>query len=280
MCKGVSFGLVSVLVASAAGGALAQPSVKIRNAVARVVVVPEARADVEAVLVKTNPRFPIRIRQQGGAIIIDGDIGHRPHVCHSSLMSEPSVGVWGRGDVHYRDMPEIVIHTPMDVHISAGEAVFGSIGRSDSLDFSNRGCGDWTIANVKGLMRIAEAGSGDARTGSAGSADISVAGSGDIAVQTIRSGLTAVSTGSGDVTAGAVFGPLNIRIAGSGDVKARSGSVNEMTARIAGSGDVVFGGIVDNLEASIAGSGDVTVAKATGRVSRSIFGSGDVNVGR
>ncbi|MHB8529491.1 MAG: GIN domain-containing protein, partial [Caulobacteraceae bacterium] len=258
--------------AGAASGAGAAPSVRIRGAVARVVVIPEARSDIAVTIVKTNPRLPLRIRQFAGNVFVDGDIAHRAHVCHS-LLGRPSVGVWGRGDIRYQDMPQVVIHTPMDVRVSAGDAVFGSIGRSNSLDFSNRGCGDWTIGNVKGNMRLAVAGSGDARSGSAASADLSVAGSGDLATQEVRQGLTAVSTGSGDITAGSVYGPLNIRIAGSGDVKARSGQVTDMTAQIAGSGDVRFGGVAQNLNASIAGSGDITVAKVTGQVNKRVFGS-------
>ena len=266
-------------VAAIATGASAAPSVQIRNAVARVVVVPEARSDVSVALVKTNRRLPLRISHFGDTIIVDGDIGGRAHVCHRFL-GRPTVGVWGRGDIHYQDMPQIVVHTPMDVHVSAGDAVYGSIGRSDSLDFSNKGCGDWTIANVRGRLRLNETGSGDARSGSAGSADLMVAGSGDLSTQDVRQNVTAVSTGSGDIMVGSVGGSLNVRVAGSGDVKAKAGQVGDMQAAIAGSGDVRFGGVAQSLNASITGSGDITVAKVTGQVNKRVFGSGDVNVGR
>ncbi len=265
-------------LAAIAGVAGAAPGVQIRNAVARVVVVPEARSDVAVSILKTNRRLPLRIRKVGNSVVVDGDISGRGYRC-SHFLGRPSVGVWGRGDIRYQDMPQIVFHTPMDVRLSAGDAVFGEIGRSDSLDFANKGCGDWTIANVKGKLRLNEAGSGDARSGSAGSADLMVAGSGDLATQEVRQNVTAVSTGSGDITVGSVGGSLNVRVAGSGDVKARTGQVSDMQASIAGSGDVRFGGVAQSLNASITGSGDITVAKVTGQVNKRVFGSGDVNVG-
>ena len=269
----------ALAVVAAASGAAAQPNVQIRNAVARVVVVPEARTDVSVVIIKSNRKLPLQVKHFGDAVIVDGDVGGRAHVCRS-FFGKPSVGVWGRGDIRYADMPEIVVHTPMDVRVSAGEAVFGSIGRSDSLDFSNKGCGNWTIGNVRGRLRLTETGSGDTRSGTAGSADLSVAGSGDLATQDVHSNVTAVSTGSGDITVASVGGSLNVRIAGSGDVKARGGQVTDMNAQIAGSGDVRFGGVAQTLNAAITGSGDITVAKVTGEVKKRVFGSGDVNVGR
>jgi hypothetical protein len=43
---------------------------------------------------------------------------------------------------------------------------------------------------------------------------------------------------------------------------------------------VRFDGTAGDVSAAIAGSGDVRVAEATGRVSRSIVGSGDLRIGR
>ena len=267
------------LAAMIGGGASAAPGLQIRGAVARVVVVPEARSNVVVTILKTNPRLPLRVKRFGDQVIVDGDVGGRAHVCHSFL-GHPSVGVWGRGDIRYRDMPQIVVHAPMDVRLSAGEAVFGSIGRSDSLTFTNKGCGDWTIGNVRGKLRLSEAGSGDTRSGTAGSADLSVAGSGDVSTQAVSAGATAVSTGSGDISLASVGGPFNIRIAGSGNVKARGGEVSTLTASIAGSGDVRFGGVAQTLNAQIAGSGrhHGDQGDRPGEPA-GLPGTGDINVG-
>jgi hypothetical protein len=99
-----------------------------------------------------------------------------------------------------------------------------------------------------------------------------------VALREIRAGLVAVSTGSGGITATSVGGPFNVRIAGSGDVKAGGGQVTDLKADVAGSGDVRFGGVAKSLTASVAGSGDVTVAVVTGPVSKRVFGPGEVTV--
>ena len=78
-------------------------------------------------------------------------------------------------------MPQIVIRTPRDVDVDAGGAIWGTVGRSASLSLGNAGCGDWTVGNVEGRMRLSQAGSGDTRAGSAGEAKVRVAGSGDTA---------------------------------------------------------------------------------------------------
>lgn len=272
----LALGLLAAI--GAAGGAQAAPTLKIQHAAARVVIIPEARADVAVEILKANPRLPLRVSRFGENVTVEGDIGHRMHSCQT-VLGHRSVLVWGRGRIVYEDMPQLVVHVPMDVRISAGDAVFGSIGRSDSLDLSNKGCGDWTIANVQGHMRLSEAGSGDAHAGGAQSADIMIAGSGDVVVRDIRAGLVAVSTGSGEITAASVDGPFSVRIAGSGDIKANGGQVTDLNAQVAGSGDVRFGGVARSLTASVAGSGDVNVAEVTGPVSKRVFGSGEVTVG-
>ena len=88
--------------------------------------------------------------------------------------------------------------------------------------------------------------------------------------------LSLSNAGCGDWTVANVGGPLEISIAGSGDVSA--GSARTASVSIAGSGDVRIGDLAGDLNASVAGSGDVRVASVRGRVDASIAGSGDVNV--
>jgi hypothetical protein len=233
---------------------------------------------VAVILVKANPRLPIWISKVGDKAMIHGDVGHMIASCNG-WGGKPSVGVWMRGRFAYADLPQIVIRTPLDVHVTAGDAVFGAIGRARSVDLGNHGCGDWAVADVDGPLHLGVAGSGDVHAGSAGPATIGVSGSGDVSVQTLRGGLAAKIAGSGDVTAAAVNGPMDVRVAGSGDVKVRSGQVSRMSVSLSGSGDVRFGGVAGSLEASVAGSGDVSVARVTGPVAKHIAGSGDVDVG-
>jgi hypothetical protein len=272
----IVFGVAAGLCA---GAAHAVPTVQIRGVAARVAIIPEARSDIRVTVLRTNPRLPLHIRRIGGKILIAGDVSRRVHSCDAPT-TPGAISLKSRGDIPIASLPWLVIRTPLDVRLEAGDAVFGVIGRSASLDFTNLGCGDWTIADVRGRMRIDQAGAGHTRTGSAGSADLAVAGSGQVDVRAVGQGLAAVSSGSGDIDVARVkSGAVDTRIAGTGNIAIAAGQAGPMTASIAGSGDVRMGGSAQSLAASIAGSGDVTVAKVSGRVTRQIFGPGQVRTG-
>ena len=99
-------------------------------------------------------------------------------------------------------MPKVVIHTPRDVNIDAGGAVWGSVGRSASLKLGNAGCGDWAVGNVEGAMTISQAGSGDTRAGRGRAGKFRSAGSGDISAADIQGAVQIDLAGSGDVARG------------------------------------------------------------------------------
>jgi len=267
--------LVSALLCAA--GAKAAPSVEIRHAAARVVVIPEPRRDI-AIAVFPSRRLPLKVSHFVGRSYVDGNLAKRVRGCRLAG-GKPVVTIAGLGDVAYADLPEIVVHTPMDVKLSVAEAVFGSIGRSASLTFANAGCGDWTIANVSGRMEISQTGSGDTRTGTAGSGLLRISGSGDIATRALHGGLQAVSTGSGGIRVSAVDGPLDVKVVGAGDVRADDGQVGMMKVSIAGTGGVHFGGEAQSLDVSIIGSGGVRVARVNGPVTRHLLGAGAVHIG-
>lgn len=144
---GVSFG-----VSSAASAA----EVEIRHAVARVVVIPEARSDISYEIRGGRADLP-RIqatRGLGGQLILDGGLGKpffhncsRGHTAPGQVINAAQppadlhVRVDGR-DVRLADAPLIVLHTPKDVRVRAGEAVFGAVGRADNVDLAAAGCGD------------------------------------------------------------------------------------------------------------------------------------------
>ncbi|HEX4740789.1 MAG TPA: DUF2807 domain-containing protein [Caulobacteraceae bacterium] len=257
----------------AARGAQAASALEIRGAAMRVAIVPERRPDVRVVVLRTNPRLPIRIRAAGGRIIITGDVSRRVRAC-----GQHGIDLWGRGDVAYDALPFVVVRTPLAVRVSAGDAVFGVIGRSASVDFTNKGCGNWTIANTRGRLRLDQAGAGESRAGSAGSGDLSVAGSGRIAVLSLGKGMMAVSSGSGDIAVDQASGTMDVRIAGTGDVTVAAGAVTHMEASIAGSGNIHMEGVAQSLNASVTGSGDVLVKHVTGPVTRRVFGPGSIRV--
>lgn len=262
-----------------AGDAAHAASLEIRDAVVRVTVVPEDRADIQVVVVGPRAQLPLRIRERGDRVTVDGGLGRRIGTC-SRDGATVAVEVRGLGPVAYADLPELVVRTPRDVHVEAGGAVFGKVGRSASLDLGNSGCGDWEVADVRGRATVNQAGSGDTRLGASGALKVRVAGSGDVLAAGVGGGLSVSIAGAGAVRVRSIAGPLQVDVAGPGDVVVRGGRATSMKVLVAGSGDVTFGGTADTLRARIAGSGDVRVAAVRGQVTKSIMGSGAVRIGR
>ena len=279
---------VAVLALAAAGTAEAA-SVDIRHAAARVTVIPENRADVKIEFVTTNAALPLQVERRGDRVVVDGDLKRRIRNCHSRRWgndedgrSEGEAGVnvtvRGVGKVAWKDLPQVVVRTPMNAKVEASGAVFGSVGRSASLELDNAGCGDWTIANVAGPALVDIAGSGDTRMGASRQLRLRIAGSGDVEATHVAGPANIDIAGSGDVHLASIAGRLDVDIAGSGDVKVDGGRASEVDVNIAGSGDVHFGGAAQSLSASIAGSGDVHAGSVSGHVSKSVLGSGSVYV--
>ncbi|MDP1630287.1 MAG: DUF2807 domain-containing protein [Caulobacter sp.] len=274
----LTFGVAAAALLAAGAAQAKDPSVRIKDAAARVVVIPENRTDVKVEVLTTNPGLPLTIRAEAGRTVVDGGLSSRAIRNCRTINGVASVTVRHK-TYEWADLPQVVVRVPMNASIGADGAVFGSVGRTDSLELSNAGCGDWTVGNVGGALKIRIAGSGDTMAGSAGSAGINIAGSGDVQTGAIAGALDVSIAGSGDVEAASVTGDVSARIAGSGDVRVRGGKGGALNASIAGSGDVVFEGTVNSVSAKIAGSGDVRVAGVSGSVSKQVVGSGTVIVG-
>ena len=273
-----SFLILTAAAMALSAGAAQAASVEVKDAVARVTVIPENRSDIKVEFLTSNPALPLEIRTFAGRTIVDGRLGRRIRDCHGSG-ENISVRVREVGEVAWKDMPQVVIRTPRDVDMDAGGAVWGTVGRSASLKLGNAGCGDWTLANVEGAMKISQAGSGDTRAGSSGEARVRVAGSGDTVVGDVKGGLFVDIAGSGDVGVNSISGPLDVRIAGSGDVKIAGGKATTMDVMVAGSGNVNFRGVAETLRARVAGSGDIRAKQVTGEIHKTIMGSGGVTIG-
>ena len=280
----------AALAAGAATAASAQ-ELDIENAAARVVVIPEARADVAVTVTQGSAQLPpLEVRRRGdGGVEIDGGLRRRIRDCgggavrgaaSTPLNPDPNqtVEIRGVGRVRVADLPLITARVPMQADVASAGAVWGSVGRTQSLELASAGCGDWTAANVADALSVSLAGSGDVAVGSSRRAEVSVAGSGDVRLGPVAGGLEASIAGSGDIHAASVGGNLDASIAGSGDIAVAGGRLGNADVSILGSGDVRIDGIVDRLDVSIAGSGDVRVAQVINGVDRSVMGSGDVIV--
>lgn len=276
--------LIAAAAASlCAGAAFSSPaaaaSVEIKDAVVRVIVVPEDRSDIKVDVAKAHSELPLTVRTFGDKTIVDGDLRHRIRGC-SGMSGKASVHVRGVGRVGYDEMPQIVIHTPRSVALSANGAIVGSIGRSASLSLSNSGCSAWTIADVAGEAQIHESGAGSIRMGSADRLEVRLSGAANINANRVRKSLDAQLSGAGNVRVAELTGDMDARVSGVGKVDVRQGRASVVRASVSGIGSVDFGGATQDLEASISGLGGVRVEEVTGNVRKSVSGGGNVSIGK
>jgi Putative auto-transporter adhesin, head GIN domain len=263
----------------AAGGAYAGPSVEIRDAVARVTVIPEDRTDVKVEMLTTNAALPIEVHIEGATTVISGNLAHRIHDCHTKG-DHPSAWVSGVGEISYDNMPQVVIRTPKTVVLQTGGAVYGAVGRgASSLDLENSGCSGWTVADVTGEVNLRESGAGSAKMGSAGKLALRLSGAGSVHATTVRQGLDATLSGAGSVNIEDLSGPVQAHVSGVGHIRAEQGHATTVHASVSGVGGVELGGDAQSLDASISGFGGIRVKSVSGQVTKSVSGGGHVTVG-
>ncbi len=265
---------IAALAFGFAAQAASAADVELRHTAARVVVIPENRADVSLVVAYGNSKLPkIMVHMEGDKLVADGKLDMHGINCHDN-----SISVSGYGDQAIADLPVVTIRVPMDAHVSVGGGAFGEVGATKSLEFSEGGCGSWKIADIADKGEINIGGSGNVVTGAIGEAEVNIGGSGNFKATHLGK-LEGNIGGHGNITADSITGDSEINIGGSGDVNLANGNSPRMEVNVAGSGHVTFGGEVHDLEVNIVGSGDVHVKKVTGNVSKSVMGSGRIDIG-
>jgi hypothetical protein len=63
----LAFGVAAAALLAAGAASAGEPTVEIKNAVARVIVVPEARSDIQVVFKSTNASLPLTLRRRPAA---------------------------------------------------------------------------------------------------------------------------------------------------------------------------------------------------------------------
>jgi hypothetical protein len=203
--------------------------------------------------------------------------------------------LWGK-DRHARDLNLRItapVGTPYDIDgmvgtINAGDidaplrldahAIQARFGRTQSAKVSIAGSGRVALGAVKETVDLEVAGSGNFEVASASAAQVEIAGGGNVVIGPLTAGLSAEIAGSGNVRVARVNGPVEIEVAGSGDVLIEGGRADPFSVEIMGSGDVTFKGEAVNPSVEIAGSGHVKVNSYTGSKRESIAGSGRFTV--
>ena len=283
-------GLVSVLALTLATGAAAQmrllsdgPQVEFKDMVARVVVTPEERNDVDIRVRYGKVKVPtLMVSKRGQTTVLNGHLSKsrgmnfnlRINLDDSANPMRGSVFISGIGQVDVNELPLVFVRVPQNAVVKDSAYIFGQVGPAKSLDFILNGSGNWKIAPVSGPLNIIDAGSGNIRVTQAGDAIIDNLGSGTIAVDTVRS-LKLTVSGSGNVSAQNAAN-VDIKNQGSGDVSL--GTVRSLNAGLNGSGDLSVQHIGGNFSLVNNGASDVNIGRLLGAASLNMSGSGDVNI--
>lgn len=269
----LTFAAVTLATASAANAA----SLEIRNAVARVTIIPEDRQDIAVEFLRRNADLPMTVRKVGDVTRVEGDVTMQSQHCRQEG-GQPRVTSRNRRSVDYDDMPILVVRTPRRVSVETLGAVYGTVGRSAGLDLVKHGCGDWTVANVDGPLSVRETGAGRLRFGSAGQTSLHLSGAADVHAGVIRGPLDVRLSGAGQVVVEELRGALDAVVSGVGKVKVLTGKAESVRAAVSGLGGIDFGGVAGSLRASISGFGNIWVREVTGQVVRSVSGGGRVTI--
>jgi hypothetical protein len=298
-----------------ASPALAAPTLVIRHAAVRIVILPENRSDIAIDVYQPNSRLPLEVRREGDRAIIDGHLVDWLTSCHGSGDDLHALVLFN-GDFPVAQMPQVQVRVPVDAVVESGGVVHGAVTRSRNLTLDHSGCGDWTVANVAGELRTSVSGVGDVRTGSAhaadvslsgaahlalgpvdtlltarlsgagsvsvrsaGAADVAMSGAGGVSTGPIAGALTSHLSGAGNLSVESVGGPVSVEVSGVGGVKIAGGHASSVDAQVSGAGHIDFDGVADSLTANVSGVGDINVARVTGPVDRHVSGVGNVRVG-
>lgn len=164
----------------------------------------------------------------------------------------------------------------IETRVSSGDRPTLEIALKDGVTIRTRHA-PVVVVEFRALFELVMRGSGDARADRIAGEDfvLSMTGSGDVRIDALEVDRFAASlSGSGDLVVAGRADQQAIRIAGSGDVKARRLSSRGAQIAIAGSGDASVNAS-ETLDVTIAGSGDV-VYRGTPRITQRIRGSGAV----
>jgi hypothetical protein len=192
------------------------------------------------------------------------------------LRMEDSVDV----TAHPGPNPGVIVHAddniaPLIDTVVDGDALVVRMHKGTSFRTSHR---IWVEVEFSALNAAQQGGSGDLHvTALNGMAfDSSITGSGDLQIDSVQLDDFSVSLrGSGDVKVAGHANAAHFKIDGSGDVSAGELVAKRVEVSVSGSGDAQVNA-TETLQARVAGSGDVTYGGHPHDVSRSVAGSGSI----
>ena len=259
------------------------PQIELRDLVARVVVTPEARSDIDIKVRYGAAKVPtLMVSHRGNVTVLNGHLDTPEksmdfRINFSKTHEQTVVGsvdIAGVGNVAVSDLPLVLVRVPENAVVKDSGYVFGRIGPSKSLDFVMNGGGDWVVDPVSGPLNVISSGAGNIRLSNAGDSIIDSMGSGDISIDSAQ-GLKVALSGSGNFSA-ANAADTELQNQGSGDVDLSH--VRNLKVELNGSGDLSLSSVNGAFTLINNASSDVTVGKIYGPITLNLSGSGDIGI--
>lgn len=265
-------------IASTTGGSLAPQtfagsSLRVRHAVARVVVTPEDRTDFQIEITSPGGVPMPTVEVNGDRVTVDGHLRGRISNCRE----DGTADLRGYDPITVDNLPTITIRAPRALVMERGGAGTTEIAAAESVNFDLVGCGAAQVGDVSGALELDIAGSGTVTAGAARTLNVDMAGAGDVTVGAVSEYAQIDIGGAGDVTIASLTGQLNADSAGAGNIAIQGGAITVAEIDMAGSGDIDIAAPVQTLNVSMVGSGDVDVANAVGDIDADIAGVGVVS---
>jgi hypothetical protein len=231
--------IILAALAAAAFPALAQaaaPELELRDVVAQVRIIPEARGDFAVSVSGQRADLPpIKVSRDGTGVVVDGGLEKRIRSCNML----GAVRIKNGPNVPVKALPQITVRAPLSFAVRTSGYVRGEIAPAQAVDLDVEGCGRWSVANTTRL-------------------NASVEGFANIDAGRTRAARIKLE-GLGDVDVAAVDGPLHASVEGLGNVHVKGGHVTDMVAQLEGLGSIRFDGVAETLDASADGMGSIRV---------------------
>jgi hypothetical protein len=234
----------------------------IRDIVARVVVIPEARADIQVdVQPGRGDAPPVQVSRSGDVVTLSGSA--RVRSCNFG-----DGGLWVKINhgpkISIDDAAVVTVRAPRSVRISGGGAVVGSIGRSQDLSLDQDGCANWTAADIAGTLDVSVSNGAHLGAGAVPSARLRADNGGHVRIVSAGS-LDAKATNGGHAAAGSVPGAIMAVATDGGLVSIEGGSSRSLSGEAHDGGSIRHKGNAGDVRAE-ATDGAVIRVEHAGRV--------------
>ncbi|HEX8231796.1 MAG TPA: DUF2807 domain-containing protein [Caulobacteraceae bacterium] len=248
---------LALLGAAVPAGASAA-EVHLRDVIAEVRIIPEARGDFAVSIANAHPGLPqMRVSRTASGVLVDGGLHRRLNSC--GMMS--GIKVKNGPTVSKKNLPRITIRAPQNFAVRASGYVRGQIGAAQAVKLNAEGCGDWGIGQTSQRLEIDVEGVSHIDAASARSADLSLEGVGDIDLASVN-------------------GALDASVEGVGHIRVKAGRATAMRARLEGMGGIRFDGVADTLDASAEGIGSINVPNTRTVLRKSLDGLAKIRTSR